>query len=685
MNFQNNSALRVMASAAVMTVVPRTHAAVQDDVVEKTHEEEDEKDRSQASGKSADDDYSREVTVTTASRTEQAVGDTAVTTEVVGRERIEASGAENLAEVLEEVPGMQVTRSFAGAGIRMQGLDPRYTLILIDGQRVTGRISGTLDLTRIPAEDIEQVEIVQGPSSSLYGSDAIAGVVNVITRKTKRPYEAEVHAALGSFWTTDVSARAGLRRKRFGAQLTGGWHRTDGYTLERPDRPPEDASTTGSWQNTGNVALQTDFTPNTPADLRISTRVDYQLRDIRRVDFSPPRANYDRQNLTHLANVTITPEIRWNVPARLRLIGRFAYFDDTLTTDQRLTDDGDSVERTVDKLGEITAQYDQLVAAQHMLSFGFVTSFEDIDSDRVSAEQRARQRVSLYVQDEWQIARTPRVVLVPSSRLDYDTQFGGALTPKVALRLDPTQWLTLRASYGAGFRAPDFKELYLQFANPAAGYRVAGNPQLNPERSRGANAGVDLKLWEWGSLSAAYFHNSIDGLITTPTGSALVDGDGTLVFQYVNLSEVQTQGVDLRGGATFLKHFGADLGYTYTLAYDLSPDDEGRPQVRDLPGRPRHRGNVRLWFHHRRIGTRVQLRGAVFGGQQFYRVVSEGGDSREEQVTLAPYAVLDIRVAQEFLKHYAVFLGVDNLLNAGDPDFLPLVPRSFYGGLTLRY
>jgi outer membrane receptor for ferrienterochelin and colicins len=111
--------------------------------------------------------------VVTAARTEQAVGDSAVATQVIRRDAIEASGAENLAELLEEQPGLQVLRSFGGAGgagVTMQGLDPKYTLILVDGQRATGRINGTLDLSRFPAEDIEQVEIVKGPGSALYGS-----------------------------------------------------------------------------------------------------------------------------------------------------------------------------------------------------------------------------------------------------------------------------------------------------------------------------------------------------------------------------------------------------------------------------------------------------------------------------------------------------------------------------------
>jgi len=90
--------------------------------------------------------------------------------------------------VLEEHPGLQVLRSFGGAGgvgVQMQGLDAKYTLVLVDGPRATGRVGGTIDLSRFPAEDIEQVEIIKGPASALYGSDAIAGVINIITRRTR--------------------------------------------------------------------------------------------------------------------------------------------------------------------------------------------------------------------------------------------------------------------------------------------------------------------------------------------------------------------------------------------------------------------------------------------------------------------------------------------------------------------
>src|SRR5687768_17068664 len=167
--------------------------------------------------------------VVTGTRTEHGLADTPIATQVYDRVEIEDSGAENLGEILEETPGVQLDRGIGGVGISMQGLGPSYTVVLVDGQRMTGRVDNVLDLSRFPAEDIEQVEVVRGPSSVLYGADALAGPVNLISRKPVKPHEAEVHAAYGSFNTADLTGRVGLARKHYAGSLTGGWHRTDGY------------------------------------------------------------------------------------------------------------------------------------------------------------------------------------------------------------------------------------------------------------------------------------------------------------------------------------------------------------------------------------------------------------------------------------------------------------------------
>ena len=615
-------------------------------------------------------DESRTIVVT-AARTEQAVGDSAVATQVIRREAIEASGAENLAELLEEQPGLQVLRAFAGAGgagVQMQGLDPKYTLILVDGQRATGRVNNTIDLSRFPAEDIEQVEIVKGPGSALYGSDAIAGVINIITRKTTRAREAEAHASHGSFDTQDLSGRVGLRRGRWGTGLSAGWHHTRGF-----DRDPGTLATTGNAQNILNLSQWTEL--RVRSDVKLVATADAQQRDLRGVDSGATRAVFDRRNLTRTASLTFGPEITWAVPARLRVTGHIAYFDDRYSLDQRSSDDLDELQRTRDTLGQISAQYDHLVAGKHMFTAGVETQLEGLSTPRLETGRGTRQRLGLFVQDEWRVLADSRLVIVPGGRFDLDSQFGAYATPRLALRVDPHPDLTLRASAGLGYRAPSFRELYLSFANPSAGYRVTGNPDLVPETSRGLTVGFLVRAGSFAQLEAHAFANDLRNLITTDTTSAMAVGQS--LFQYINIGSARTRGLEAVFGLRVLRHFSADTSYTLSDTLD-------RERMRQLPGKPRHSGSFRLQFHHRGAGTMAQLRMGVQGRQQYY--VDEDADGVDETLGLAPYATLDLRVAQDLFKgRMSLFFGVDNLLDAGDALYLPLVPRSFYGGFTVRH
>ncbi len=607
--------------------------------------------------------------VVTAARTEQAIGDSAVATQVIRRAAIEASGAENLAELLEEQPGLQVLRSFGGAGgagVTMQGLDPKYTLILVDGQRATGRINGTLDLSRFAAEDIEQVEIVKGPGSALYGSDAIAGVINIITRKTRRAREAEAHASLGSFDTQDLSARGGVRRGRWGAGLAAGWHHTRGF-----DRDPGDVATTGNFQNTLNLSQWTELRAR--PDAVVTVTADAQQRDLRGVDLSATGAVFDRRNLTRTAALTVAPEITWAVPARLRLTGHLAYFDDRYGLDQRASDDLDESQRTRDLLGQVTAQYDHMIAGRHMFTAGIEGQFEGLSTPRLEQGRGTRQRFALFVQDEWRPG-AGRVVIVPGGRFDLDSQFGAYATPRLAVRVDPAPALTLRASAGLGYRAPSFRELYLSFANPSAGYRVTGNPELVPETSRGLTVGFLVRAAAFAQLEVHAFANDLRDLITLDSSGGL--GVGQSRFSYVNVGSARTRGVEAVLGLRVLRGLAIDASYTLGDTLD-------REHRRPLPGKPLHHGSLRLQVQLRRAGVQAQARLGVQGRQFYY---ADDGDGSDSAVRVAPYATLDLRAAKDLFRgRMSLFLGVDNLLDAGDAMYLPLVPRAFYGGFTVRH
>ncbi len=149
----------VVASSAVATAAPRD------------------------SRKTSLDEVPNETIVVTGSRRAQPLAETTTATEVITRDDIKNSGSENIAGLLSHHPGLDVQQSFRGSDVRMQGLSSTYVLILVDGERAIGRIGGAIDLQRFPLEDVERVEIIKGPSSALYGSDALAGVINIITRR----------------------------------------------------------------------------------------------------------------------------------------------------------------------------------------------------------------------------------------------------------------------------------------------------------------------------------------------------------------------------------------------------------------------------------------------------------------------------------------------------------------------
>lgn len=607
--------------------------------------------------------------VVTGSRTERRLADTPVSTEVITREEVEASGAENLADLLEEHPGLDVFRSFAGSGIRMQGMDPEYVLVLVDGQRVTGRVGGAIDLTRFPIEDIERVEIVKGASSALYGSDALGGVVNIITRRARKRYEAEGHVAYGSFNTADVSGRGGLKLGAWNSRLSAGWHRGDGFDLN-----PTDIATNGNAFNEVNVGNRTEYRPDDAVTL--SAHADFLYRDQSGIDLSGGGAIFERRNRTEAFSASLGPEIRMSGPSKLRATAYYMFFRDQFLLNQRGSSTLDQYQETCEQLLQLSTQYDRLLFSRHLMTVGAEGFVERLRSERLEHGHGGRERGALFAQDEWTILEKPRLVVVPGARVDFDSQFGTHPSPKIALRFDRHETLVLRASYGWGFRAPSFKELLLRFQNPGAGYVVEGNPDLRPETSRSFNVGAEYRPAKWFWLNVNFFRNDIDDLIQTE----IVDGGGAggpTQFRYVNISSAYTQGLESTVRVRPVRGLTFELGYTLT-------DTKDRNAQRPLAGRALHRGTFNVRYRHAPWGLEGLVRGSVVSDRPFYR--DDNGDGLDERIDAPLYGTLDVRLAKSFFEErLAFFVMGENLLNAGDPQFLAIQPRTFSGGVTGRY
>lgn len=212
----------------------------------------------------------------------------------------------------------------------MQGLEPQHVLILIDGQRMIGRNNGVLDLSRIPVERIERVEISRGAGSVLYGSDALGGVINVVTRTTRRRFEGNAQLQYGTFGGLDLRGSGGTRFRVGSLTLTSGWHRRDAYRLI-----PDQLATSGSAFDEQQASARLDLRPNDR--FRMGVSIAYLRRLMNGIDQSASGAILDRTNLTDTVDTSMSPELQLG-RVRLRTVLQYSFFrDQYLSTSSRET------------------------------------------------------------------------------------------------------------------------------------------------------------------------------------------------------------------------------------------------------------------------------------------------------------------------------------------------------------
>lgn len=219
----------------------------------------------------ADSSFSKELdeVVVTATRTQRKLGNVAVPVTVISQKTIQQAASVRLKDILQEQPGLIITSGF-GAGIQMQGLNPDYTLIMIDGEPLVGRTSGVLDLNRITTGNIKKIEIVKGPSSSLYGSEALAGVINIITDKTNEK-KLTTSVRYGTYNSLDANVTAKTTIGRLGIAAFLNQFNTDGYSI----RPNTVVRSTLPISRT-TPQLQLNYAVSKKTNLSVGLRYNYE-------------------------------------------------------------------------------------------------------------------------------------------------------------------------------------------------------------------------------------------------------------------------------------------------------------------------------------------------------------------------------------------------------------------------
>ncbi|MBD9552201.1 catecholate siderophore receptor CirA [Pantoea sp. PNT01] len=525
--------------------------------------------------------------VVTASSVEQNLKDAPASISVITREDLQRKPVQNLKEVLKDVPGVQLTNeSDNRQGVSIRGLGSSYTLILVDGKRVNSRNAvfrhNDFDLSWIPAESIERIEVVRGPMSSLYGSDALGGVVNIITRKVGTQWHGTLSADTtvqehrdrgdsgnGNFFASGplvddllgvkVYGALGKRNKDQASSASGstGQPRIEGYTSR-------------------NANVEFSLTPDKDQDITFGYGMDRQDRDSDTLDKN--RIERENYSLGHAG--------RWGVAnTELRFYGEKIENKNAKT----ITSKNNSLDgKVVIPLGDYT----------QFLTFGGEyrnDKLEDAVNMKNGGSVQANQ-YALFLEDEWHIFEN--LTLTGGVRMDDHENYGVNWSPRAYLVYNATDTVTLKGGWASAFKAPSLLQLSPDWLSGSCrgSCNVVGNKDLKAETSESMEFGLyyaGQRGWlEDVTASATVFQNDIDDMITvirTANRSlapsypnfAGFDASGNPIFRYYNVNKARIRGLETELGLPVADKLNLRLNYTYNDARDLS--NGGNKPLSELP------------------------------------------------------------------------------------------------------
>ena len=566
-----------------------------------------------------DDDAQLDPVVVTASRGEQSLASTLAAVTVIDRDAIDRLEPDSLTELLRRVPGVSISNN-GGFGkessLFLRGAEADQTLLLIDGVRVASATAGKAALQDIPVDQIERIEVVRGPYSSLYGSDAIGGVIQIFTRRPQGEATVNARLAVGSYDTRRASAGISGRGERGWASLQLAHQRTDGIDACRGYGAPvfagcfiDEPDRDGYRNNSVSLSGGYDFSESLRAELNA-------LRADGFSEFDGGFAN-EADNAQQVLGGKLSYRSAGGTNVSLRL-GRQSDLAESFH-DSVHSSDFNTHRR------EVSLQSDAAVA-DGRLTVGFDWRGERVDSDTAFDRSRRSNRALfgqwLRAGEDWS--------LQASVRRDDDSQFGGATTGSVLGGWALSDGLRLTASYGTAFRAPSFNELY---------YPGFSNPDLQPERSRSA----ELSLRGEGALdwSINVFETRIRDLIAFDAS-----------FLPANIDRAKIRGVELEAAADW-----AGWRWNGNLAW-LDPRNAGGGfnDGKVLPRRARETARL---DGDRGIGDDWQVGFSVTAaGHRF----DDGGNFNR----LGGYATTDLRLGYTLTPAWSLQL---NAYNVFDRDY----------------
>ncbi len=580
------------------------------------------------------------ITVTAERRANRA-SDASGVVRVVSRADLDRRAAPDLTAVLRDLPGVQIDPVVgSGAGITLQGLGSNRVLVLLDGAPLVGRLSGQFDITRISPALIERIEVVDGPQSTLYGSAALGGVVNLLTRRGGP--KAEVATQLGSQGQVDYRARVAI--PALGLDGSADLSRRTVDVV-----PGRSAATLGVAERWDGMLRATSALGTGVLDVRVLGIAEQQEYGITSRGVATSNFN-DNWQLDGLASATLGAAGR----AEVRLHG--STYDHRLIRSAGAAREGGVPEWDRQRVADVEGLYRGDLGSHRWLA-GAKVEHEWLESDRVTGGSRTAWTGAAYGSADWSLTGWLRAST--GVRLTTGEVWGTDLAPRLALTARGPAGTYLKSAFARGFRAPSFKELYTDFTNPGTpSYTVLGNSDLEPEYSWNVTAEAGIARGGVHVYARAY-RNWLRNFIET----SLVDPQASL-FVYQNVDRARTSGAEA-GASAATGIVTTSASYAYLATEDETTGEE-------LLGRAGH-----------------QARGAVTvapGGLSFTTELVHTSSvplSRTATGTTVQdsYARLNLSAGLTLRDDIRFTLGVDNVADNRPTNAAAFLGRRWFGRL----
>ncbi len=569
---------------------------------------------------------------------------------LISKEKIRQSGAANLSELLISEANIRMSTDLVlGSRIEMMGMNGQNVKVMIDGVPVIGRLNGNIDLSQVKLENIAQVEVIEGPMSVIYGNNALAGTINLITKQNKyHALEAQLSTYVESVGRYNGDLQVSKKMGNHSLAIDGGYEHFSGVDFDKQTRSMD-------WK---------------PKDLhRAKLTYAYSKKDWRLYT----KAGYYKDKLFFKGNILEEYKIfdayyytdrydlsggitgSWSEKNHLNVVTAYNYYK---RSSQDYFKDLRTLEKTWDD--KITSQVASQIMFRGIFTHTFVPNklvlqsgidinIEEMEGPRIKDNEQSLGDYAGFINIKYKPFSS--FEFQPGMRLAHNTKYDAPLVYSFNTKWDISENFIWRASFAKGFRAPSIKELFYEFVN--SNHEIYGNKDLKAESSYNYNTTFEYntkkKNHAW-KISGSLYYNDIKNMIT------LIQKEGSTGYQYNNIVEFESIGGDLEIVYTYKTLFQLRGGYGLTGRLNSYTKENGSERFNLT-----HDFFAGLKIKETGSGANLNIDYKYNGKIPFFYTDT---DSKIKEGSQDPFHIMNISLSKRFLKHRLnATLGVKNLFN----------------------